>query len=85
MRRTSPPATRDLVLAHLRDESGRAEVSIDDQLSKDLGFDSLATAELVAWLQKEFGFSVDTPESLTTVADVVLAAAGQGVSHAASD
>ena len=79
------PATRDLVLAHLRDESGRTEVSIDDQLSKDLGFDSLATAELVAWLQQEFGFSVDTPESLTTVADVVLAAAGQGVSHMASD
>ena len=79
------PATRDLVLAHLRDESGRAEVSIDNQLSKDLGFDSLATAELVTWLQQEFGFSVDTPESLTTVADVVLAAAGQGVSHAASD
>ena len=79
------PATRDLVLAHLRDESGRTEVSIDDQLSKDLGFDSLATAELVTWLQQEFGFSVDTPESLTTVADVVLAAAGQGVSHTASD
>ena len=59
------PATRDLVLAHLRDESGRTEVSIDDQLSKDLGFDSLATAELVTWLQQEFGFSVDTPESLT--------------------
>jgi len=36
-------------------------------------------------LQKEFGFSVDTPESLITVADVVLAAAGQGVSAKASD
>ena len=33
----------------------------------------------------EFGFSVDTPDSLKTVADVVLAAAGQGVSAKPSD
>ena len=79
------PATRDLVLAHLRAESGRDDAALGHHLSKDLGFDSLAVAELVAWLQKEFGFSVDTPESLNTVADVVLAAAGQGVSAKASD
>ena len=78
-------ATRDLVLAHLREESGRSDVAVEHHLSRDLGFDSLAAADLVTWLQKEFGFSVDTPESLTTVADVVLAAAGQGVSAAASD
>jgi long-chain-fatty-acid--[acyl-carrier-protein] ligase len=78
-------ATRDLVLAHLRQESGRGDVAVEHHLSKDLGFDSLATAELVTWLQQEFGFSVDTPESLTTVADVMLAAAGQGVSAKASD
>ena len=79
------PATRDLVLAHLSEASGRADVAVEHHLSKDLGFDSLAVAELVTWLQKEFGFSVDTPESLATVADVVLAAAGQGVSAKASD
>jgi long-chain-fatty-acid--[acyl-carrier-protein] ligase len=79
------PATRDLVLAHLREESGRSDVAVGQHLSKDLGFDSLAAAELVTWIQKEFGFSVDTPESLITVADVVLAAAGQGVSAKASD
>jgi long-chain-fatty-acid--[acyl-carrier-protein] ligase len=79
------PATRDLVLAHLREASGRDDVAVEHHLSKDLGFDSLASAELVAWLQKEFGFSVDTPESLNSVADVVLAAAGQGVSAKASD
>jgi long-chain-fatty-acid--[acyl-carrier-protein] ligase len=78
-------ATRDLVLAHLREESGRADVAVSHHLSKDLGFDSLAIAELVTWVQKEFGFSVETPESLATVADVVLAAAGQGVSAKASD
>jgi acyl-CoA synthetase (AMP-forming)/AMP-acid ligase II/1-acyl-sn-glycerol-3-phosphate acyltransferase/acyl carrier protein len=79
------PATRDLVLAHLRETSGRADVTLGHHLSNDLGFDSLATAEIVAWLQSEFGSSVDTPESLLTVADVVLAAAGQGVSAKAAD
>jgi long-chain-fatty-acid--[acyl-carrier-protein] ligase len=79
------PATRDLVLAHLRAESGRDDVAVGQRLSKDLGFDSLAIAELVTWIQQEFGFSVDTPESLNTVADVVLAAAGQGVSAKAAD
>lgn len=79
------PATRDLVLGHLREASGRDDVMLTKELGRDLGFDSLAVAELVAWLQTEFGFSVDTPESLRTVADVVLAAAGQGVSAKASD
>ena len=80
-----PAATRELVLEHLRQQSGRSDVAVEHHLSKDLGFDSLAAAELVIWLQKEFGFSVYTPESLNTVADVVLAAAGEGVSAKASD
>ena len=80
-----PAATRNLVLEHLRQESGRSDVAVEHHLSKDLGFDSLAAAELVTWLQKEFGFSVYTPESLNTVADVVLAAAGEGVSAKAYD
>jgi len=79
------PATVDIVLAHLREASGRADVAVGHHLSKDLGFDSLAAAELVTWIESEFGFSVDTPESLTTVAEVVLAAAGQGVSAKAYD
>ena len=79
------PATRDLVLAHLRELSGRDDVTMTHRLAKDLGLDSLATAELVAWVQTEFGFSVDTPESLQAVADVVLAASGQGISARASD
>ena len=79
------PATRDLVMAHLAEVSGRHDVAVTHQLARDLGLDSLATSELVAWLQAEFGFSVDTPESLQTVADVVLAAAGQGVSAKAAD
>jgi long-chain-fatty-acid--[acyl-carrier-protein] ligase len=79
------PATRDLVLAHLAEMSGRNDVTTTHQLARDLGLDSLATSEVVAWLQSEFGASVDTPESLQTVADVVLAAAGQGVSAKPAD
>lgn len=74
-------ATRDLVFAHLAEASGRTDIDVNQQLARDLGLDSLAAAELVAWIQIDFGFSVDSPESLRTVADVVLAAAGQGVSE----
>jgi acyl carrier protein len=62
-------ATRELVLGHLKEVSGRSDVTLDHQLGSDLGLDSLATAELVAWVQTEFGFSVGTPESLCTAAD----------------
>ena len=79
------PATRDQVMAHLAEASGRNDVAVTHQLARDLGLDSLATSELVAWLQAEFGSSVDTPDSLQTVADVVLAAAGQGVSAKPAD
>ncbi|MEK6631502.1 MAG: AMP-binding protein [Acidobacteriota bacterium] len=74
------PATQQLVIDHLRTASGRDDVEMTHQLSADLGLDSLAAAELVAWVQSEFGFSVGTPESLRTVGDVVRAAAGQGTS-----
>jgi len=79
------PATRDLVLAYMAEMSGRNDVAVTHQLARDLGLDSLATSEVVAWIQSEFGSSVDTPESLQTVADVVLAAAGQGVSAKPAD
>ena len=78
-------ATRGLVLEHLRNTAGRQDVSLDHDLSKDLGFDSLAIAELIPWIEEELGFSVGTPDSLATVADVVLAAAGQGVSARPSE
>jgi long-chain-fatty-acid--[acyl-carrier-protein] ligase len=80
-----PAVTSNLVLAHLREETGMREIALTDQLSRDLGMDSLAAAELVAWIEQEFGFSVGTPDSLRTVADVVLAATGKGVSSVAAD
>ena len=79
------PATKGLVLAHLAEVSGRQDLELTHALSRDAGLDSLAIAELVTWIHAEFGFSVDTPESLRTVGDVVLAAAGQGTSALASD
>jgi acyl-CoA synthetase (AMP-forming)/AMP-acid ligase II/1-acyl-sn-glycerol-3-phosphate acyltransferase/acyl carrier protein len=80
-----PAATRNLVLAHLEDETGRSDLTLDMQLSRDLGMDSLTQAELVAWIEQDFGFSVGTPESLRTVSDVVLAAAGKGTSAVLAD
>ena len=58
----------------------RPTSQLTDRLAQDLGLDSLASAELAIWIEKEFGFSVGTPESLTTVGDVVLAASGKGIS-----
>ncbi len=78
-------ATRGLVIDHLREQTGQSDISLDQQLARDLGLDSLASAELVAWIEQEFGFSVGTPESLRTVGDVVLAAAGHGVSALEAD
>ncbi|MEW5982941.1 MAG: AMP-binding protein [Acidobacteriota bacterium] len=79
------PATRGLVLTQLADMTGREEIGLGQRLSRDLGLDSLAIAELVVWLEREFGFSVGTPDSLQTVADAVLAAAGRGTSAVAAD
>ena len=76
----APEATRRIVLEEMSRLTGRADVQLTDRLAQDLGLDSLASAELVIWLEKEFGHSVGTPESLTSVGDVVLAAAGKGIS-----
>ncbi|MDD4891017.1 MAG: AMP-binding protein [Phycisphaerae bacterium] len=75
-----PSATRELVVAHLAELSGRAEVRDEDRLANELGLDSLARTELSVWLEKEFGFPQGGPEALRTVGDVMLAAAGEAVS-----
>jgi acyl-CoA synthetase (AMP-forming)/AMP-acid ligase II/1-acyl-sn-glycerol-3-phosphate acyltransferase/acyl carrier protein len=80
-----PDATRQIVLDELTRLTGKAQVGIGDRLAHDLGLDSLAAAELALWLEKEFGFSVGTPESLVTVADVMLAASGKGISAIEAD
>jgi acyl-CoA synthetase (AMP-forming)/AMP-acid ligase II/1-acyl-sn-glycerol-3-phosphate acyltransferase/acyl carrier protein len=75
-----PEATRRIVFDELRRLTGRSEMALTDRLANDLGLDSLAAAELVLWIEKEFGFPGGTPESLVTVGDVVLAASGKGIS-----
>jgi long-chain-fatty-acid--[acyl-carrier-protein] ligase len=80
-----PEATREIVVEELARLTGKTAIALGDRLAHDLGLDSLAAAELVLWLEKEFGFSVGTPESLVTVADVVLAASGKGISALQAD
>ncbi len=75
-----PEATRRIVLSEMARLTGRADVQLTDRLAQDLGLDSLASAELALWIEKEFGYSVGTPDSLVTIRDVVLAAAGKGIS-----
>ena len=79
------PAVRQQVLDQLARMTGAPVTSLRDRLARDLGLDSLAVAELIVWIQHEFGFAVGTPESLQTVGDVVLAAAGRGISALEAD
>jgi long-chain-fatty-acid--[acyl-carrier-protein] ligase len=74
-----PSATRALAMAHLQEISGRAVIADQDRLGHELGLDSLARLELVAWIEAEFGFSQGGPSGLETVADVLLAASGENV------
>ena len=74
-----PPTTRQLVLAHLRELTGREKLRDEDRLAEDLGVDSLAKAEIVLWLSREFGFSDGEVDALQTVGDVLLATRGEAV------
>ncbi|MEA2012664.1 MAG: AMP-binding protein [Verrucomicrobiota bacterium] len=74
-----PEATKKLVLEHLADACEKKKLSEKDELSKDLGLDSLTKMELTNWLEKEFGFPQGNPDSLVTVSDVMLAACGQAI------
>ncbi len=68
--------TRRLVAEYLRELTGRSRIRDDDGLAVDLGLDSLTTADLATWLEKEFGYS-PAPDALRTVGDVMLAAMGE--------
>lgn len=72
-----PAATRELVMSHLREVTGRSRINPDDQLSRDLGLDSLALVDLAVWIENEFGFPVGDGGGLERVADVLLAARGE--------
>ncbi len=71
-----PSATRDLVIRHLREVTGRSSIGDGDSLARDLSLDSLALVDLGLWIQSEFGFQVNDGSGLETVGDVLLAARG---------
>jgi long-chain-fatty-acid--[acyl-carrier-protein] ligase len=73
-----PKTTRALVEAHLREVTGAREIRDELRLAQDLGLDSLARVELQAYIEAEFGFPQSDGDSLETVADVLLAASGEG-------
>ena len=74
-----PPATKELVLAELRELTGITAISETATLARDLGMDSLGRMELQMWMEREFGFHGIDPESLRTVTDAMLAACGRTV------
>ena len=80
-----PETTRNQVMEKLIDLSGIEEIKETDNLSADLGMDSLILVEFGSWLQEEFGVSADNLEVLQTVADCILAAGGIMPSMAAID
>jgi long-chain-fatty-acid--[acyl-carrier-protein] ligase len=74
-----PATVRQRVQAHLAELSGVADLRDQQHLANDLGLDSLARAELLLWLTREFGSTEQDGDALTTVGDVLLAACGQAV------
>ena len=69
--------TRRQVYDELKRLSGNDELRDDMTLAQDLGLDSLARAELLVWLGREFGFHGADVAALRTVADVLLATRGE--------
>jgi long-chain-fatty-acid--[acyl-carrier-protein] ligase len=75
--RRLPTAVKQAVLEEISALTHRPEdeIKTTDDLSADLGMDSLDIAQLVAYLEKEFDVAVTTPAHLKTVAHVMAAAA----------
>jgi acyl-CoA synthetase (AMP-forming)/AMP-acid ligase II/acyl carrier protein/1-acyl-sn-glycerol-3-phosphate acyltransferase len=74
-----PESARQVVLRHLSERTGISGLKDTDRLAADLGMDSLARADLLLWLENEFGFRQADADAMTTVGDVMLAACGQFV------
>ncbi len=75
-----PPAVRDKVYAKLHEITGKKILKDSDTLGTDLGLDSLLVAEMHSWIQDEFGYEVNSPETLRTVASLLIAAIGESSS-----
>ncbi len=72
-----PPTVRDQVFEYLKQQTGLDSFDDTAQLNVDLSMDSLAIAELITWLESEYGIWQINVDSLQTVADVMLAACGE--------
>lgn len=72
--------TKEIVISYLKELTGEKEIREDQKLSYDLGLDSISIAEVLAWLESEFGFPQCDTDAYKTVGDVMLGAVGQGVS-----
>lgn len=71
-----PDSVIDQVKEKVEELTGQ-QVKLEQKLSTDLGVDSLSLMELAAWLETEFGTSVEDLNAVDTVQDCVLAAAGK--------
>jgi len=74
-----PGSTRQIVLKHLSERTGISGLKETDLLAADLAMDSLARADLLLWLESEFGFRQADADAMQTVGDVMLAACGKFV------
>ncbi len=75
-----PAEVREKVYAKLHAITGKAVSQDSDTLGAGLGLDSLMVAEVHAWIQDEFGYEVNSPETLRTVASLLIAAIGESSS-----
>ena len=72
-------STRQAVLSHLREQTGNVTIRDSDRLAQDLGLDSLARAEVLLWLAREFSQPTPEADSIYTVGDLLLAAQGESI------
>ncbi|MFW5923851.1 MAG: AMP-binding protein, partial [Planctomycetota bacterium] len=72
-----PESISRRVEEHLRDVSGVADIERNQHLGRDLGIDSVGRAELLAWLETEWGVAAGNAESVQSVEDLMLAATGE--------
>jgi len=74
-----PDTTRKIVADYLHDLTGRSTITDGQHLARDLGLDSLARADMIVWVEREFGFPQGDADALQTVADLMLAACGESI------
>jgi len=74
---TVPEATRQIVLKYIAERTGVSNLTETSTLAADLGMDSLARADLMLWLENEFGIRQPDADAMQTIGDVMLAACGK--------